>query len=103
MVGLFTFGYVQVDVDSSIENFFDPLDPLRDITERLNRRRICTAGLVATLQIEVNPSEHVVNLMDQPRSQFAIQLIGGTIEYDAAIWIFIVQWRKTRSGGAKMR
>ena len=72
MVGLFPFGYVQVDVGGSIEDFFDPLNPLSDITERLSRSRICTAGLVATLQVEVNSSEHVVNLMDQPRSQLFI-------------------------------
>ncbi len=72
MVGLFTFGYVQVDVGGSIKDFFDPLDPLSDITESLSRSRICTAGLVATLQVEVNSSEHVVNLVDQPRSQLFI-------------------------------
>lgn len=94
MISFFAFGYIQVDVDSSIEDFFDPLDPLIDFTERLSRSRICAAGLVATLQIEVNSSEHIVNLMDQPRSQFVVQLIGGALEYDTGIWIFIVQLGK---------
>jgi len=102
MISFFAFGYIQVDVDSSIEDFFDPLDPLIDFTERLSRSCICSSGLVATLKIEVNSSEHIVNLMDQPRSQLVIQLIGGALDYDTGIWIFIVQLgKKTGTRGNK--
>ena len=91
MVGLLPLSQVQMNVDRPIENFLNPFNPLCDIIQQLGKNGIRTGALVATLQIEVNPSKNVIHLMYQPRGQLGIQLIGCPLEDEIGIWIFIIQ------------